>query len=234
MKIRLKISLAIAAMAAMLVPGVAMAHVTVSPEEAPSEGYAMLTFTVPHGCDGAATNKVSIQMPDQVISATPGVVAGWSIQTKEGKLPKPAEQHGETITEGVRQVTWSGGPLADGQLEQFPLSVALSGAEGEVAEFKVVQDCVGGDEIAWIQSTPASGEEPEYPAPMLTLGAAEDHHGSSAKDGEGEEMVHSEQASSTSEEDDSDDALVIVALVIGALGLLTGGIALVTARRAGK
>lgn len=232
MNTRLKITLAFAALFALLLPGAAIAHVSVAPEEAPSEGYAMLSFTVPHGCEAAATNSVSIKMPDQVISATPGVVAGWSIKAKEGKLPEPAEQHGETITEGVRQVTWTGGPLPDGQLQQFPLSVAFSGNEGEAAEFKVIQGCVNGAETAWIQSTPASGEEPEHPAPAVALGAAEDHHGADAgEEGEdGENMVHAEPASSDSD-DDSGDGLAIVALVIGALGLIAGGAALVTARR---
>ena len=42
----------------------------------------------------------------------------------------------------------------DGQLQQFPLSVALAGTEGDAAEFKVIQGCEGGAETAWIQSTP--------------------------------------------------------------------------------
>ena len=63
MKFRLKLFVAIAAFASLIVPGVAAAHVTVTPEEAPAEGYAMLFFTVPHGCDDAATTSVSVKMP---------------------------------------------------------------------------------------------------------------------------------------------------------------------------
>ena len=155
-KFRLRMFVAMAAFASLLVPGVAGAHVTVTPEEAPAEGYAMLFFTVPHGCDAAPTTSVSVKMPPQVVSATPGVVAGWDIKTKEGKLPNPVDQEGETVTEGVREVTWSGGPLPDGQLQQFPLSVALAGTEGDAAEFKVIQGCAGGAETAWIQSTPVA------------------------------------------------------------------------------
>jgi periplasmic copper chaperone A len=226
MNLKPKLIAALAVLTALLFPGVAAAHVTVSPSEAPAEGYAMLEFVVPHGCDAAATTSVAIQMPPQVISATPGVVAGWDIKAKEGKLPKPAEQHGETITEGVRQVTWTGGPLPDGQLQQFPLSVAFAGNEGEAAEFKVIQRCEGGKETAWIQTTPEGGEEPEHPAPVVSLTAAEDAHG--------EEAPASEHASSDDSDEGSVDGLAIAALIVGALGLLAGGGALITARRSSK
>lgn len=235
MKFKLKIVAALAAFTALLMPGVGSAHVTVSPTESPAEGYAMLNFVVPHGCDDAATTSVAVKMPAQVISATPGVVAGWQIKAKEGKLPQPAEQHGETITEGVRQVTWTGGPLDPHQLEQFPLSVAFSGAEGDVAEFKVIQGCEGGKETAWIQTTVEGEEEPESPAPFVTLTAAGDEHGSvkATNDGEAEAMVEAEPASG-SDSGDSGDGLAIAALIVGALGLLAGGGALITARRSAK
>jgi len=226
MNLKLKLSAALAVLIGLILPGVATAHVTVSPEEAPAEGYAMLTFVVPHGCDAAPTTSVAIKMPPQVISATPGVVAGWEIEAKEGKLPKPAEQHGETITEGVRQVTWTGGPLPDGQLQQFPLSVAFAGGEGEAAEFKVIQECAGGAETAWIQSTVAGEEEPEHPAPTVTLTAAEDEHGAAT--------VSAEPAADSDSDDDSGNGLAIVALIVGALGLIAGGGALLTARRSAE
>ena len=234
MKLKLKIISALAVFAGLLVPAAASAHVTVAPTESPAEGYAMLNFVVPHGCDDAATTSVAVKMPPQVISATPGVVPGWEIKAKEGKLPEPAEQHGETITEGVRQVTWTGGPLDPHQLEQFPLSVAFSGAEGDVAEFKVIQSCEGGAETAWIQSTPEGGEEPEHPAPAVTLtAAAEDEHGAAPAD-EDEAMVHPEPAAGADSSDDSGDGLAVAALIVGALGLLAGGGALLTARRSAK
>jgi len=215
-----------ALLAVTIAPAGASAHVTVSPEEAPAEGYAMLTFTVPHGCDEAATNSVRVKMPPQVVSATPGVVAGWKIRTVEGKLPRPSEMHGEKVIEGVREVTWTGGPLAPDQLEQFPLSVALSGESGEEAEFKVLQGCVDGSETAWIQSTPAGGGEPEHPAPAVALGDGGEGHGEPSgviTDPEG-------RPASAAESDESGDGLAIAALVVGALGLIAGAAALATAR----
>lgn len=234
MKLKLKLFVAIAAFTSLLVPGVAAAHVTVSPGVAPAEGYAMLSFTVPHGCEDAATTSVSVKMPPQVISATPGVVPGWKIKTVEGKLPKPVAQEGETVTEGVREVTWTGGPLSPDQLQQFPLSVSIAGKEGDAVEFKIIQGCEGGAETAWIQSTPASGGEPEHPAPTVTLEAAEEGPGHGAE-AEGGDTEHPEQASSdTGSDDGSSDGLAIAALIVGALGLIAGATALVTTRRSGQ
>lgn len=230
MNTKQRIALVLVAAISLVLPASALAHVTVSPEEAPSEGYAMLTFTVPHGCDGAATNSVQVKMPPQVISATPGVVAGWSIKTVEGKLPRPSEMHGEKVTEGVRQITWTGGPLPDGQLQQFPLSVALAGTEGEKAEFKVIQGCVDGSETAWIQTTPASGEEPEHPAPTVALAAAEDEHGHDASEQRPADSMPTASASD-SDDDGSSDGLAIAALIVGALGLIVGSVAFVNGRR---
>ena len=221
-----KIVATLATLIALAFPAVASAHVTVSPAEAPAEGYATLTFTVPHGCDGAATNSLQVKMPDQVVSATPGVVPGWNIKTKEGKLANPVVQEGKKVTSGVREVTWSGGPLPDGQLQQFVLSVSLAGKEGEAARFKTIQGCVDGSQTAWIQETPASGEEPEHPAPTVMLGAADDGHDQMASDDQGAEAT-----SASSGDDDSGNGLAIVALVVGALGLIAGSAALFSNRR---
>jgi len=226
MTFRKRIVLALAAVFALALPASASAHVTVSPEEAPAEGYATLTFTVPHGCDGSPTNSLQVKMPDQVVSATPGVVPGWNIKTKEGKLANPVVQEGEKVTSGVREVTWSGGPLPDGQLQQFVLSVSLAGKEGEAAEFKAIQGCVDGSQTAWIQQTPPSGEEPEHPAPTVMLGAAEEGHDQMAADDQAAEAT-----SASSDDDDSGNGLAIAALIVGALGLIVGSFALVSSRR---
>ena len=49
------------------------AHVTVSPSQGAAGSYSVLTFSVPHGCDGSATTRVAIQVPEQILSVTPSV-----------------------------------------------------------------------------------------------------------------------------------------------------------------
>lgn len=230
---KLKTALAAAAISLMAFPAVAGAHVFVTPTDAPAGGFATLVFTIPHGCDGAATNQVSIKMPPEIVSATPQAVPGWEVKTKEGKLAKPVEQEGETITEGVREVTWSGGPLPDGQFTDFGISVSFAGEAGDVAEFPTIQGCEGGKQVAWIQPTPASGDEPEHPIPAVMLGEPEEEGQHSMGSDESAEAANHDEASASSDSDSDDggDGLAIAALIVGALGLIAGGAALVTVRR---
>ena len=74
--------------------------------------------------------------------------------------------------------------------------------------------------VAWIDQATDGAAEPEHPAPTLELVAP----------GGGESA-----AAATVEDDagDGTDTLAIVALVVGAFGLIVAGIALVATRRAG-
>src|SRR5690606_30548366 len=114
---------------------------------------------------------------------------------------------------------------------------------GDEVPFKVVQRCQEG-QMAWIELADGSGEEPEYPAPILTLTAAgDDGHGHSDSGTEGdshgdstaalaadEDGVGPEQDASSGE--DGDGPLPVIALIISIVALLTAGAALAK-RRAG-
>jgi hypothetical protein len=93
--------------------------------------------------------------------------------------------------------------------------------------------------VRWIDEPLPSGEEPERPAPLLTLVDAEDEHGGSsdvaepAADGEpaADSGVTVENAA-TQDDVDSANLLGIIGIVVGALGLLAGGLALFRRRSA--
>jgi hypothetical protein len=80
-----------------------------------------------------------------------------------------------------------------------------------------VQTYSGGEEVAWIDAA-ADGAEPEHPAPTVQLVAA-------AASGEDATAVTDDG------DDGGPDALAVVALVVGALGLVAGVSALVLSRR---
>jgi periplasmic copper chaperone A len=228
------IGAAVAATALLALPVAAQAHVTVAPAELPAEGYAKVDLSVPHGCEESPTTKLTVQMPDEVQAATPQVVPGWEISTKEGKLPKPYDSHGEQVTEGVREITWEGGPLDPHQLEVFGISVKISGKAGDKIPFKAIQECEQG-ETAWVEIPVEGEEEPPEPAPMVTLAAAEGEHGAAGSNGEkpqAEEVALQNTAATTEAGDDGPSTgLVIAALILGGLGLIAGVAALVTSRR---
>jgi len=198
----------------------AAAHVTASPESSAAGDYARLEFGVGHGCEGLPTTRVRIQIPDTVPSATPERNPLWDLSTREGRKQR-TDMHGETITRGVSEVIWTARqPLPEGELEVLGMSVLMPDTAGETVYFPAIQECAKGQH-RWIQIPAAgeSGEELEEPAPQVELTAAASEHGS----GEGSEPEDSDAAS---------PGLGIAALIVGALGLLAGGAALVRSRRA--
>jgi periplasmic copper chaperone A len=221
---------AMTAVAALAFAAPAAAHVTLDPGEAPADGYATLDVQVPHGCEGSPTKALRVQIPKSVPSVTPQVHPGWEVATKEG--PKdPVELHGEQVTRGVSEVIWTAGdagPLPDGRLDVFGMSVKLpAGKAGDAVYFPTVQECVKG-KTGWIQ-IPAAGESEddlESPAPAVVLTAAEDGHGLSDSGGGDQTAVVASDG-----DDGPSMGLVIAALVLGGLGLLTGLAALIGGRR---
>ena len=201
----------------------AMAHVTVSPAAAPADGYTKLDFRVPHGCDHAPTTKVTIQIPTGINAVTAQVVPGWTIRKELEPLDPPVDDgHGGQLTERVASVSWTGGPLAADQLEEFGLSLRTPDQEGPLA-FPAVQTCTEG--IArWIEPTVEGEAEPDMPAPVLQLTAAD----SDQTAGTG---APTSQPTATSSDDNRANltlGIAIAGVLLGGAGLATG---LVVARR---
>lgn len=215
------LAVGVAAQTAWAVP--AAAHVTVEPEEAAAGGYAYVELAVPHGCDGSATTELRVQIPENVPTVTPERVPDWDLSVKEGSK-EATEVHGETVTEGISEIRWKAqDPLPDGELTRFGISMLLPDEEGAKIELPAIQKCEKG-ETRWIQPTEGD-EEPEEPAPFVTLTAGDDAHASSGGDAEAE-------ASPADGDDDGDgNGLAIAGLALGAIGAITGGVALGTSRR---
>lgn len=223
---RTKLIIPAALAAALLVPGIAQAHVTVQPNEVPAGGFTRLDVRVPNEEDNATTNKIQVQLPDGFVEASYEPVAGWKVDVKKQKLAQPIQTDDGPVTEQVHQITWTAtdpaAALQPGQFQDFGLSVAMpdNAKEGDVLSFPAIQTYDNGDVVRWI-----GPPDSEHPAAQVTLTASQDEH-SSASSG----------ASDDSSSDDSDDNgsptwLVVVALVLGAAGLLAGGAALSRSRR---
>jgi uncharacterized protein YcnI len=151
---------------AVLLPLSAQAHVVVSPQMATADSYAKLVFQVPHGCDGSATKKITIQIPEGVVSIKPQVHPGWKISTQTRKLKKPISLHGKEITESISEVSFSGGPLPDEYMDEFGMSVKLPNEPNTTLMFAVNQECEKGS-TQWNEKSGA------HPAPQVMLHAAD-------------------------------------------------------------
>ncbi|WP_449276667.1 YcnI family copper-binding membrane protein [Leucobacter sp. GX24907] len=207
----------------------ANAHVTINSDTAEAGAYSLLTFSVPHGCDGSATTAVSIQIPEEITSVTPTRNPLYSVETVSEILETPiTDSHGNEMTERIAEVIYTTQtPLPDGQRDAFELSLKLpDDAAGTTLYFPTVQTCEQG-ESAWVQIA-AEGQDPhelDLPSPEITIVEASANSGHGEHTAEGSEAVTQDEASS------AQTPLVITALVIGTLGLLTGIVALVRGRK---
>ena len=232
-----KIIVAAAALMAIAIAGPASAHVTATPNEGPAGGFFKTSFRVGHGCEGKPTTKISMQIPGNVSSVHPQVVPGWDIKTKMGELDEPIESEGETITEGVRELTWTATDdgLPDAFMQEFGVSMALpDGEAGEPLWFPFVQECPGGDSHDWIEipeSVEAWGEL-EAPAPYVVLTEAEETAAENSG-GMTEEQVRTIAAEEASD-DDSNNTIAFLGVILGAIGVAFGITANVRARKGVK
>ncbi|QPC90824.1 YcnI family protein [Mesorhizobium sp. INR15] len=150
----------------------AFAHITLETQEAPVGANYKAVLRVPHGCDGKATTAVRVQIPEGVIAVKPMPKAGWTLQTKKGKYDKSYQLYGQAVTDGVKEVDWSGGSLPDEFYDEFVFRVMLTEGlpVGQKLYFPVVQECDGAAD-RWIE-IPAAGQDEdalENPAPGIKL-----------------------------------------------------------------
>ena len=176
---------AAAALSLVFACTVASAHVVLETPQAAVGGGYKAVFNVPHGCEGSPTIEVRIDVPEGVIGVKPMPKPGWTLSLSKGPYARSyAFYHGRQISEGVRQVTWSGGSLPDEYFDQFVLSTVIAGElqPGRKLAFPVTQKCESG-EVHW-SKVAAEGQDAhafQFPAPQLTLTAAAAVHDHSAQ-----------------------------------------------------
>jgi periplasmic copper chaperone A len=148
------------------------AHITLQTREAAVGSFYKAVFVVPHGCAGSATIKIRVQIPDGVIDVKPMVKPGWNVETVKAKFATTYDFHGGKLTEGVKEVMWSGGKLPDDFYDEFVLSMFLTGdlKPDTMLYFPTVQECEQGIS-RWIDipADPAHAHDSKWPAPGLRL-----------------------------------------------------------------
>ena len=137
------------------------AHVVLSQTHAPAGSHYTGYLRVTHGCDGAATTALRIEIPADVEGAKPQPKPGWTLSI-------------EHQAKRVSAITWTGGPLPDDQWDEFGLSAKLPARAGSVA-FPSLQTC-GQSEVRW-SDLPAPGHPSAHPAPAITLDPAKPDDG---------------------------------------------------------
>lgn len=230
--------------------GAAFAHVTVHPESyAKGATDGVLTFRVPNEEDTASTTKVQVFLPTDhpVLGVLVTPQEGWTAKVTTTKLKTPVKTDDGTISEAVSEITWTGGRIRHGQFQDFDVAFGqLPDDAGQLA-FKTLQTYSDGNVVRWIEETQKGGEEPENPAPMLSLTAKSAGETGSDADSGADASGDSASGSSTSSasskapaaaaetassSDSTARGLGIAGLVVGVLGLGAAAFALVRGRRA--
>jgi len=173
----LKPAIAIASLVLAISVGAqaALAHASLEQREAKlGTGYKAV-IKIGHGCDGSATTRVSVEVPEGVIGVKPMPKPGWTIKTEKGSYARAYKHYHGDLSEGVRRITWEGGPLPDDFYDEFVFAsfVARELTPDTTLYFPVIQSCEKG-ELAWTE-IPTAGQNPhdlKAPAASLKLVAA--------------------------------------------------------------
>ena len=132
-------------------PVAGRAHVTLQPSEAPAKGFVVEDVRVPTEAENASTTKVSVQFPPGFAEVSFQPVPGWKVDVKRTKLATPiTTDEGDKLTEQVSEVTWTGGKIAPGEFQDFPISLQIPDKPGTSLTFKAVQTYDDGKVVRWI------------------------------------------------------------------------------------
>lgn len=233
---KIKTTLALLVALALALPAAASAHVSLHPNEVPTGSFATLDVRVPNEMESANTVKLAVQVPPGFLDISTEYMPGWTSKVLTSKLAKPVQTDDGEVTEQVREIIWTGdgkqGLIPPDQFLNFPISTEIPGKAGEELTFKVLQYYDNGEVVRWI-----GGPNSEEPAPKIDVTA----EGGVLQDVAGSETAppspsatsseSGETTSSSSSGDSASKGLGIAALIVGALGLIAGGAALIRSRR---
>ena len=228
------------AAAALLAPASAQAHISLHPNTIPAGAFATLDVRVPGEQEGAYIKRVDVLFPAGFTGVDYENVPGWRAHVIEAKLATPLKEDGETIDTDVSQIIWIWtGPLGkvnNGQFIDFPLSLAIpANTSGKALEFRTVQTYSNGQVVRWIDRSLTA----EHPSPRINVTAkggviedvAGDEAGPAANQTGSAQTAPVANTAVVKSTSGASKGLGILALVLGALGLLVGLIALFSTRR---
>jgi periplasmic copper chaperone A len=204
----------------MLTAGAAFAHVEIERDgEVSGQGVVKATLSVPNESHTIGTKTIELVFPTtpKLTTATAESADGFTATVNKD----PAGD--------ITSITWTGGQITGEDKAEFPLTLGDFPAGTKTAEFKALQTYDDGTVVRWIEPTPASGEEPEHPAPVLYVKGEAPHE--DAADASGAATTGHQDSDS---HDDGMSAGAIVAIVLGVIILAALIVFLVMRARRGS
>lgn len=172
--------------------GLAQAHTTLETAQASAGSSYKAVLKIPHGCEGAATTQVTVQLPEGFISAQPQLKAGWDIETVKSDYHHSYKLYGKDVKSGVTEITWKGGKLPGDFYDEFAFVGKLASFDKDTTlSFPTVQTCENGKTENWTDIA-KDGQNPhdlKNPAPQLLVTAA-----AAEQTGHGDHNMHGDKA----------------------------------------
>lgn len=207
----------------LLGAGIASAHVSANiyGDQPAKGGYGTIFFRVPNedATQGTVKLEVDIKPEYGIGKVRTKPIPGWTAEVSSSPLANPVTTaSGTKITEAVTKIVWTaqaGTKIGKNEFQEFEISGGPLPADVDQLEFPAIQTYDGGKVVSWNQPTPASGEEPEHPAPTVKLAAAKGGHGQPAATTEA-------KATDAPSSDTTARWLGGAGILVGALGLGVG------------
>jgi uncharacterized protein YcnI len=145
----------------------AAAHVTVQPDQAVTSSFTAFAVRVPNERDAAATTKVEVQLPEELVSVSFEPEPGWQRTVERKPRATPVQVFGEQVTDYIASVTWSGGRIEPGEFVEFGFS-ARTPDNPTTLRFPALQTYDGGEVVRWVG--PADADAPAAQVRTFRLG----------------------------------------------------------------
>src|SRR6478672_11213882 len=188
-KLPLLRSLVIAlALAAVLLPANAYAHVTVKPAEVVTAGFQTFTIGVPNERE-IPTTKIRLEIPEGLNYVSPTQKQGWTISVERAGS-------GEDAT--VKSITWDGNSVEQGFRDEFTFSAQVPSKATE-RQWKAYQTYSDGTVVAWDKAEEKDDAENSGPFSVTKVVAQT----------EAEASVKNSQAAADNAKNSADTALYV-------------------------
>ncbi len=155
-----KITSGLAAVAILIAPVAASAHVIVTPSTANVAQELVFSVSVPNEEQVPVTN-LKLDIPEGVTEVTPTTKDGWTIQTIMSTGADPE----------VTSITWTGGQIPVGQRQDFSFGAQVP-AKASQLDWKAYQTYANGTIVHWDQppagSDDSTGDAGPYSVTKVT------------------------------------------------------------------
>jgi len=147
---RRKILVGLAAMFSVLaLPGIAFAHVVVTPNTVGVAAFQTFTVSVPTEKD-LPTVALKLELPAGLQHVSPTVKPGWQVNLKK-------TGSGDNVS--VTEIDWTGGSIPADFRDEFSFS-AQAPAKPETLKWKAYQTYQDGSIVAWDETPGQSSDNP--------------------------------------------------------------------------